>query len=173
MKFYLSSSTNKPYQSTSALDRQDIQKIAHGIAHLLDSSLTIPGTGLKIGLDPIIGLILGIGDLIANAVGSMLLFLATKAGVPKIVIFRMSLNICLNLVLGAIPVIGDVFSVWFKSNTRNAKLLDRYCQSKRYRAELTDWLYVGTIIGGIILTMIGILYSVWWLFSFLYTLTTQ
>ena len=85
----------------------------------------------------------------------------------------MSLNILLNLGVGAIPVFGDVFSIWFKSNARNAKLLDRHCQSKSYKAELTDWLYVGTIVGGIMLTMIGILYFVWWLLSLIYTMATS
>ena len=65
---------------------KNISQIAQALGQLLDASLTIPGTTIKIGLDPLIGLIPGIGDLISNGIGSSLLFLATKAGVPRIVI---------------------------------------------------------------------------------------
>ncbi len=152
---------------SSNLHRHDIQKMARAIAHFLDSSLTIPGTGIKIGLDPIIGLLPGIGDLLSNALGSMLLFLATKAGVPKIVIFRMALNIFLNLTVGAIPGIGDAFSVWFKSNLKNAQLLDRHCQPTSYHTTWSDWSYVGVIMGGIVLVMMAVLFGAWSLLSFI------
>ena len=76
-----------PHQPTWS--KKDLEQLAQAIAQLLDNSLTIPGTSIKIGLDPLIGLIPGIGDLISNAIGSSLLFLATKAGVPRIVILRM------------------------------------------------------------------------------------
>lgn len=143
--------------------------MARGIAHFLDSSLTIPGTGIKIGMDPIIGLLPGIGDLLSNALGSLLLFLATKAGVPKIVILRMSLNIFLNLTFGALPGVGDAFSVWFKSNLKNAQLLDRHCQQTSYRTTWSDWMYVGMIMGGIILVMTAVLYGIWSFLRFIFS----
>ena len=84
-------------------NKKDLEHLAQTLAQLLDASLTIPGTTFKIGLDPLIGLIPGLGDLISNGIGSSLLFLATKAGVPRIVILRMSVNIVINMVVGAIP----------------------------------------------------------------------
>jgi len=133
--------------------KQDISQLAQVLAQLLDASLTIPGTKIKIGLDPLLGLIPGIGDLISNSIGSSLLFLATKAGVPRIVILRMSLNIVINMVVGALPVIGDLFSIWFKSNLQNAQLLYRHCQTTAPVTTLIDWLYVGGLVIGIILLL--------------------
>ncbi len=144
-------SAQRPHQTAGK--KQDISQLAQVLAQLLDASLTIPGTTIKIGLDPLLGLIPGIGDLISNSIGSSLLFLATKAGVPRIVILRMSLNIVINMVVGAIPVIGDLFSIWFKSNLQNAQLLYRHCQTTAPVTTLIDWLYVGGLVIGIILLL--------------------
>lgn len=128
---------------------------------------------MKIGLDPLLGLIPGIGDFMSNAVGSLLLFLATKAGVPRVVIVRMALNVCMNMAIGAIPGIGDVFSIWFKSNLRNAQLLDRHCRSDGRTVALADWVYVGSILGLILLLMVAILGGLAWaLFSLINFLGT-
>ena len=136
------SSAQYPHQP--AWNKKDLGQLAQALAQLLDSSLTIPGTSIRIGLDPLLGLIPGIGDLISNAIGSSLLFLATKAGVPRIVILRMSFNIFINMVVGAIPIIGDLFSIWFKSNLQNAQLLHRHCQTTHSghnpdRLDLRQW----------------------------------
>ena len=140
-------------QNQRAWNKKDLGQIAQALGQLLDASLTIPGTTIKIGLDPLIGLIPGIGDFISNAIGSSLLFLATKAGVPRIVILRMSLNIVINMVVGAIPVIGDLFSIWFKSNLHNAQLLHRHCQTTVPVTTLIDWVYVSGLVIGIILLL--------------------
>ena len=132
------------------------------IATLLDSAFTIPGTKIRIGLDPLLGLIPGIGDYLANLIGTSLLFLATRSGVPRIVIFRMSLNIFLNMVIGAIPGIGDLFSFWFKSNVRNAELIQRYSQVPPPASTAMDWIYVGTLMTIIVMTLTGLLFAVVW-----------
>ena len=137
-------STQPHYQT--AWNKKDIGQLAQAIGQLLDASLTIPGTSIRIGLDPLIGLIPGIGDLISTAIGSSILFLATKAGVPRIVILRMSLNIFINMLVGAIPGIGDLFSIWFKSNLQNAELLHRHCQRTTTGPNLSEWVYVVGII---------------------------
>ena len=155
------SSTPSPHRP--AWNKNDLGQLAQAIAKLLDSSLTIPGTSIKIGLDPLIGLIPGIGDLISNAIGSSLLFLATKAGVPRIVILRMSLNIIINMVIGAIPGIGDLFSIWFKSNLQNAQLLHRHCQTKKPVTTLSDWLYVGSLVLVMLLALGLALGLIFWL----------
>lgn len=134
-------------------NKKDLGQIAKALGQLLDSSLTIPGTSIRIGLDPLIGLIPGIGDFISNAIGSSLLVLATKAGVPRIVILRMSLNIAINMIIGAIPIIGDLFSIWFKSNVQNAQLLHRHCQRTESTPNLSDWVYVGSIVTGLLLLL--------------------
>lgn len=160
----------KPHSSGpwSSLSQQDIRKLANTLARLLDVAWTIPGTRVSIGLDPLIGLIPGLGDALSNAIGSLLLVLATKAGVPRIVIVRMALNVCLNMAIGAIPVLGDAFSIWFTSNLRNARLLDRHCQPGQRSLHLTDWIYVVTILGLLVVLMAGLLWGLGWaLFTFL------
>jgi hypothetical protein len=81
------------YPQQPAWKKKDLGQLAQALAQLLDSSLTIPGTSIKIGLDPLLGLIPGIGDLISNAIGSSLLFLGTKAGVPRIISFQSGLKV--------------------------------------------------------------------------------
>ena len=158
-----SSLSNHPFPNPwSNLSQQEIRKLTNGLARLLDARWTIPGTNVTIGLDPLIGLIPGIGDLLGNAIGSFLLILAAKAGVPRVVIVRMGLNVCLNMAMGAIPVVGDVLSIWFKSNLRNALLLDRHCQRDQQTIPLADWVYVLTILGLLFLLMAGILIGVVW-----------
>jgi hypothetical protein len=151
-------------------NKKDVGQLAQALAQILDSSLTIPGTSIRIGLDPLLGLIPGIGDLISNAIGSSLLFLATKAGVPRIVILRMSLNIVINMVLGAIPVIGDLFSIWFKSNLQNAQLLHRHCQTTAPVTTLIDWIYVSGIVIGMIIFLSLVFGVIFWLGSSLLAL---
>ena len=158
------------YPQQPAWNKKDLGQLAQALAQLLDASLTIPGTSIKIGLDPLLGLIPGIGDLISNAIGSSLLFLGTKAGVPRIVLLRMSFNILINMVVGAIPVIGDLFSIWFKSNLKNAQLLHRHCQTTAPVTTLIDWIYVsGIIIGLILLTSLAFV-LIFWLASSIFAL---
>ena len=157
------SSAQYPHQPS--WNKKDVGQFSQALAQLLDASLTIPGTSIRIGLDPLLGLIPGIGDLISNAIGSSLLFLATKAGVPRIVILRMSLNIVINMVLGAIPVIGDLFSIWFKSNLQNAQLLHRHCQTTAPVTTLIDWMYVSIIVIAMIF-LLGVTFSfIYWVSS--------
>jgi len=164
-------SSTHPHQA--AENKKKISHLAQALGQLLDASLTIPGTTIKIGLDPLLGLIPGIGDLISNSIGSSLLFLATKAGVPRIVILRMSLNIVINMVVGAIPVIGDLFSIWFKSNVQNAQLLYRHCQTTVPVTTLIDWLFVGGLVIGIIL-LLGLTFGfLFWLGASLLALIGQ
>lgn len=156
-----------PSHPPAALTNRQIGEWADQLARLLDACLVIPGTNVRIGLDPLIGLIPGIGDFLSNAVGSAILFLATKARVPRIVLFRMGLNVSMNMIIGAIPGIGDLFSMWFKSNIRNARLLHRHCQTGQDRLPLSDWLYVGAILTSLLLLMGALAGVTYWLVQYL------
>jgi hypothetical protein len=96
---------------------------AEFLAKILDTSVRIPGTRIYLGLDPLLGLVPGIGDMLANLIGTVILILAARLQVPQIVIARMSLNLLINGIIGTIPILGDLFSVWFRSHARNAVLL--------------------------------------------------
>jgi hypothetical protein len=135
------------------------------LADLLDQRFTIPGTSIRIGLDPIISLIPGIGDLLANLTGSMILIVAAQLGIPKVILARMGINIAINTVIGVIPIFGDVISIWFRSNVRNVDLLQRYLGRPSRQAEPRDWLFVIALIVGLILLMAAIFVAGIWLFK--------
>ena len=99
---------------------------ARGVARLLDDLIRIPGTNIGIGLDPIIGLIPGVGDMLGGLMSSYILLLAAREGVPASVLARMLGNIALDSLVGVVPVVGDLFDVGMKSNRRNVDLLERY-----------------------------------------------
>jgi hypothetical protein len=130
------------------------------LADLLDQRFTIPGTSIRVGLDPILGLIPGIGDALANIAGSAILVIAVQLNVPKIVLIRMGLNVASNALIGAIPVFGDIFSIWFRSNAKNADLLERYAGRETHRAGLEDWLFVAGIISAVVLFGVGIILAI-------------
>jgi Domain of unknown function (DUF4112) len=141
--------------------REHLLAISDMLAKVLDTSIRIPGTSWSIGLDPLLGLIPGIGDVIANLIGTVILGIATRLQVPRIVLTRMSLNLLINGTVGAVPVIGDLFSVWFRSHARNAALL-REAAQKPDRETHADWFYVGGIIGGTVaLLLLTIAFMIW------------
>jgi hypothetical protein len=146
-------------------DSSSSQKLwlARFLAELLDQRFTIPGTSIRIGLDPILGLIPGIGDGLANIAGSAILLIAAQYRLPTIVILRMGINIALNAMIGAVPIFGDIFSIWFRSNVKNVHLLERYLSAGERASTFGNWIFVIAIVGGIILLLIGILFGTVWL----------
>ena len=96
------------------------------LARLLDNAIPIPGTSWKIGLDPIVGLIPGIGDLISAVLSGYIILEAARAQVPTLTLAKMLGNVGVDTLFGAIPALGDVFDATWKSNTRNVALLERH-----------------------------------------------
>jgi hypothetical protein len=137
--------------------------LARIIATFLDSAFVLPGTSIRIGLDPLIGLIPGFGDSLAGLLGTSLLFLGAQVGMPRIVLARMGLNVFLNTAIGIIPGIGDLFSFWFKSNMRNLALIHRYTTEEPRRVSTTaDWIFViGMIVLMLALFVLVILGALW------------
>jgi hypothetical protein len=156
------STTKKP---TASADAEPRLVFARFLAELLDQRFTIPGTSIRIGLDPIIGLIPGVGDTLANLAGSTILLVGAQFRLPKVVLLRMALNVALNTLIGAIPVIGDLFSIWFRSNVRNARLLELHATRHAQKAAPADWLFVMTVIGGLLLLLIGVVVGLSWMFK--------
>jgi Domain of unknown function (DUF4112) len=122
------------------------------LAQLLDNSIPIPGTGYKIGLDPIVGLIPGIGDLIGAVLSGYIILEAARAEVPGFVLFRMLVNLGFDTLLGAVPAVGDVFDAAWKSNVRNVALLERHLSRQTRPAPVR-----GQSAGAIVLTVIALL----------------
>jgi hypothetical protein len=135
---------------------------AEFLAKILDTTVKIPGTPFYLGLDPLLGLIPGIGDMVANLIGTVILILAARLRVPQIVIARMSLNILINASIGAIPIFGDLFSIWFRSHARNAELLRR-AAAQPYRETQQARLYVAGIIAGTVVLLLLAIAAVLWI----------
>jgi hypothetical protein len=85
----------------------------------------MPGTEVRFGLDPILGLIPGLGDVAGAALSGYLVLLAARLGAPRVVVLRMVANVALDSIVGSVPLLGDAFDVAWKANTRNLALLER------------------------------------------------
>jgi len=128
------------------------------VAKLMDSVFRVPGTKIRFGFDPIIGLLPGIGDA-ATAVTSLLLILqSAKARVPRVVLARMVLNVLINTGVGAIPAVGDIFSVWFRSNARNYELHRKHAGTRS--STHSDWLFVVALLAGALLVIAFAIFSI-------------
>ena len=144
------------------MDHSKKLEIARYLAELLDRRFTIPGTSIRIGLDPVLGLIPGVGDAIVSLAGSVILFLAAQAQLPKIVLVHMSLNIALNGMIGSIPVFGDLFSVWFQSNVKNVELLERHAFGDRHAPTTGNWAFVIGLLVAILCVIVGTVVGIFW-----------
>jgi len=89
----------------------------------MDTALRIPGTRIRFGLDPILGLVPGIGDAVAALVGGYIIWVAVRAGAPAFIVGRMLANVGVDAIVGAVPAAGTVFDVAFKAHRRNARML--------------------------------------------------
>jgi hypothetical protein len=125
--------------------RASLDPLFKWIALVMDEFLRVPGTRFRFGLDPIIGLLPGIGDTGSALVSAFALIAAARRGVPKILLARMSLNILINEFVGIIPGLGDAFSFWFKSNSRNYDLLKKY-SAVPGRSRRSDWIFVIAVL---------------------------
>ena len=111
------------------------------MARLLDSAMTVPGTSIRLGLDPILGLLPGLGDLVSPLFTIGLLWQARDLRLPKVVQLRMIFNVAIDMLLGLVPVVGDLFDVAWKANNMNLALLERHAYEE-HPASRGDWLFV-------------------------------
>jgi uncharacterized protein DUF4112 len=109
----------------SALSEGALKRVRM-LGKLLDSSITVPGTNWKFGLDPIIGLIPGIGDLAGAVLSGYIVLEAVRAEIPTFTLVRMLVNVGIDTLLGAVPALGDLFDAAWKANTMNVALLERH-----------------------------------------------
>jgi hypothetical protein len=125
----------------------------------MDTIFEIPVLGWRFGLDSLIGLVPGVGDAATTVVAIYIVGLAAKIGMPRVTVARMALNVAIDMLVGSIPLVGDVFDVWWKANYRNAALLaDRLTETppQQRKARAGDWLFVGgiTVVLGLLFVAI-------------------
>ena len=135
-------------------------KVSRKMSWLLDECIRIPWTQVRFGLDPLLGLIPYGGETVATLFGTMILGEAARKGLPVGTLTRMGGNMILNAAVGTIPVLGDVFSFWFKSNTRNYRLLNTYLESPHGEEEPGGW-WPAILILGVIGTVFALNILAW------------
>ncbi len=129
---------------------------ASKLAYWLDAGIRIPGTNLRFGLDPILGLIPGFGDAAGAILAGWILVEAIRLGASRATLLRMAGNVAFDALVGAVPVLGDVFDFVWKANLRNIALLERHLAAPRGAAR-ADRSFVLLIIGGVVAVALGLL----------------
>lgn len=99
------------------------------LAWLLDSAVRIPGTRIRFGLDPLLGVVPGLGDALAALLGGYIIWSAVRAGAPRVMVGRMLANVAVDALVGAVPLAGTIFDVAFKAHRRNASMLAEWSRS--------------------------------------------
>lgn len=139
-------------------------------AHWLDSQFSIPGTNIRFGLDVILGLFPAIGDLLPSIASLYILFAAQRYGVSRATLARMGANIAFDYVAGSVPVAGDVFDVYWKSNDRNAALLAKHVQAtpkEQRKIVREDRFFVLAIAAGL-MAILGVSIAASWFGMYLF-----
>ena len=143
---------SQPVQVT-VRDSDDARRVQL-LARALDSAIRIPGTRITFGLDSIVGLVPGAGDLASALMSGYIVLASARMGVPPSVVARMILNLGVDTLVGSVPLLGDLFDVGFRANLRNAALLDRHLADPK-AVRRSSRLAVVAAIGGVILLAAG------------------
>ena len=140
------------------------------VSRLLDTVFVVPGTRIRFGIEPLIGLIPILGDQVTALISAALLYRSVQHRLPKIALVRMALNILINAVVGMVPLVGDLFVLWYKPNIRNYKILQRFA-GQTGAVTTGDWMFVSILIGStffliVVVTLVLIYATVsqfrWW-----------
>ena len=126
-------------------DHQEVRRRLARLAWLLDNSIPLPGVRFRIGLDAILGLIPGVGDLLGVLLSSYIVREAARAGAPPSVLARMAANIAIEGVVGLVPFFGDVFDAAWKANQRNLALFEAHVGNPR-RTRASSRMFVAGLV---------------------------
>ena len=159
-------------KSTAATKRRPTQadpdlKWVDKITDLMDSKFRVPGTQFRFGIDPILGLVPGLGDATSLAISGSLIYYMAKFGASKKLVILMIGNVLLDATVGSIPILGNIFDFTYKANQRNVRMLKRYHQEGKYRGSGKG------ILLSIVVVFVGliglVLYGTWELAEYLFS----
>src|SRR4029077_4475459 len=143
---------------------EEIDVLLGLVTKVMDKIFRGPGTKFRFGVNPLIGFIPVIGDQLDAAISTAVMFRSVRYRFPTIVLARMALNVLLNALFQGIPVVGDLFTFFFKANRQNYELLQKHAGTGK-PVTRGDWIFVGAIIGIIFLVAISLslllIYAVW------------
>ena len=137
-------------------------------SRLLDTRFRIPGTSTRFGLDFILGLVPGAGDIVSLGMSGTLVATMARHGASPRLVARMLVNVVLDAFIGSVPVLGNIFDLFYKANYRNAELMREYYEEGRHRGSV--WPVVAAVIAAIVLLMILLVYVTVKIFEFIFGL---
>jgi hypothetical protein len=134
------------------------------LSHVLDDFIKIPGTSIRFGLDGIVGVIPGIGDIIGGVASCIIIVAAWMRGVSYVTVLRMLANVGIEVVVGAIPIFGDMFDIAWRANRRNYALLTNSLYEPR-KYTIQSWFFLGILCLILAALVIGPMMLAAWLFT--------
>jgi len=145
------------------------------LAHWLDSVFEIPGIRLRFGIDALLGLLPGVGDTASALASVYILQAASKFGVSRVTIARMTLNIVVDLMVGAVPIVGDLFDVYWKANRQNVQLLRRHINANptmEKKLKVSDTLFVASMIAVIAAILVASVAGAYFFLARIFSIVT-
>ena len=140
------------------------------LSHLLDDFIKIPGVPIRFGLDGIVGVIPGIGDIIGGIASCIIIIAAWARGVSYVTVARMVTNVAIEVVVGSIPILGDMFDIAWRANRRNYALLVGSVEEPR-KHTLQSWLFLaGVCVVLAVLVLLPMILLTWLFASLMHTL---
>ena len=137
------------------IEHEDVRRV-RALARTLDTAVRIPGTSIRFGLDSIIGLVPGAGDVVSSMLSGYIVLASARLGVPPWVVVRMILNLGVDTLVGSVPLVGDLFDVGFRANIRNAALLERHMAEPVAARRSSKAAVLAAIAGVVVLAAGGI-----------------
>src|SRR5438132_8096476 len=134
--------------------RKSAEPIFKWVALIMDRLIRIPGVKRRLGLNPLLDLVPGFGDIAAALVSVSVLVYGIRRDIPKVLLGRMALNVLINEVVGIVPIVGSIFAFWFTANTRNYDLLGEHLDTPR-RSTSGDKIFVGAVLGLVVVVILA------------------
>ena len=133
-------SSPRPVATSSSLERVRV------MSRVLDTAIRIPGTNMRFGLDALIGLVPGVGDMVGAGMSGFIILTAARLGAPPAVLARMVANVGIDALVGVVPLAGDLFDAAWRANTRNAALLERHLEAPRATKRASAGVVAGLLL---------------------------
>lgn len=141
----------RPPQASESLER------VRSLSRVLDTAIRVPGTDMRFGLDALIGLVPGVGDIVGAGLSGFIILTAARLGAPPLVLIRMLANVGIDAIVGAVPLAGDLFDAAWRANTRNTALLERHLAAPASAKRASAGFVAGIVLLLVLLVAGGIL----------------
>lgn len=134
--------------------KSSVEAVFKLVSLVMDRLIRIPGLKKRLGLNPIVDLVPGFGDIAAGVLSFSVIVYGIRRGIPKVVLGRMALNVLINEIVGLIPIVGSAFAFWFQANTRNYETIRGHIETPG-RSTRGDKIFVGVILGLVVVVIVG------------------